>query len=333
MRIIHIIKTTFFLVYDKFQKWNWTFIIAIDKTDFMNELLEIQKYILLMAIIFLVLSMQSIIFIAHNISKPIKKFAEVCKRIEIDNLQEKIDINRSDELGILANSFNNMIDQLNTSAEEIMEMKKYNDDILKNVSIGIMTTDKTGSLLTINETGENIIEKYKKDESILIEMKKQTIQTINEQRNISTIITINKIAENNSIYFDVSTSLLKKENDEISGAICCFNDITKRRTLENNIVRVNRLASVGQFAAGLAHEIRNPLTGIKTSIQVIRSRMINTNEASNLELADGITYEIDRINSLITDLLDFSKPKQAYHEKESVVILLKKNLLIWLAKQ
>lgn len=319
-------KDNLLLIFDRYDPWNWTLVLGIDKSIFMDELLDIQKYTFLMAIIFLVFSMQSIIFIAHNISKPIKNFAEICKRIELNNLKEKISINRSDEIGVLAKSFNNMIDQLDSSAENLIEMKQYNDDILKNISIGIMTTDQDGLLLTINEAGTRIFEKYQNDNLISYELSKQLDNTIESRKSINRVIPVYSNLNSKTIYLDVSTSLLKKDDEHIKGAICSFNDITERKTLENNIVRVNRLASVGEFAAGLAHEIRNPLTGIKTGIQVIKSRFTAENQRSSIDLADGITYEIDRINNLVTELLDFSKPQKSRHEWANVPDILNKTI-------
>jgi len=311
-------------LFRNFNPWNWTIVMSINKSFFPEELISIQKYALLLTIIFLVLSMQSIIFIAHHISKPIKYFAEVCKKIELGNMKEKVNINRGDEIGVLANSFNHMIDQIDTSTEKLIEMTKFNEDILKNIDIGIMTTDNNGSLLTMNKSGVEILTRYV-DDPIMEELEKQTIQTIKEKINLNEVISMNSL-NGKVIYIDVGTSLLIKEDGSFYGAICSFNDITERKVLENNLVRVDRLASVGQFAAGLAHEIRNPLTGIKTGIQVIKNRELNKNELANVELMDGLTYEIDRINNLVTDLLDFSKPKQAMREKENICDVIRKSL-------
>lgn len=311
-------------IFADYPRWGWTVIFGIEKSFFLEELIEIQKYTLLLTIIFLVLSMQSIIFIAHHISKPIKYFAEVCKRIEKGNLKEKVNIQRRDEIGVLSKSFDNMLDQINSSTEKLIEMTKFNEDILKNIDIGIMTTDNGGRLLSINKSGREILKKYS-DVSILDELIQQTLKTIQHKRKINKVMSIST-AMGKSIYIDVSTSLLKKEDGNTYGAICSFNDITARKVLENNLVRVDRLASVGQFAAGLAHEIRNPLTGLKTGIQVIKNREIHQNDQSNVELLDGLTYEIDRINNLVSDLLDFSKPKLTVREKVKVKELIKKSL-------
>lgn len=307
-----------------YDKWNWTLVMSISKSIFLEELIAIQKYTLLLTIIFLVLSMQSIIFIAHHISKPIKYFAEVCRKVELGNLKVKVDLNRGDEIGILASSFNHMIDQMNTSTEKLIEMTKFNEDILKNIDIGIMTTDRGGRLLTLNRSGKEILKRYQ-DVPIMEELELQTLQTIDRKYSINQMITLNG-SGGKTIYIDAGTSLLRKEDGSFYGAICSFNDISERKMIENNLIRVDRLASVGQFAAGLAHEIRNPLTGIKTGIQVIKNREASKCNEDSVELMEGLKDEIDRINNLVTDLLDFSKPKQAVRERADVNKIIRKSL-------
>jgi signal transduction histidine kinase len=74
---------------------------------------------------------------------------------------------------------------------------------------------------------------------------------------------------------------------------------------QNEMVQTNKLASLGLLAAGIAHEIKNPLAGIKTSIQV---QLMKTDDKVIRELSSGILEEVDRLNKIITDLLNFSKP-------------------------
>jgi len=309
-----------------FESWNWTIILTTDKSILSEDLIDVQKYTVLLIIIFLVLSMQAIIFIAHHISRPIKYFAEVCRKIEKGHLNEKVDIHRGDEIGVLANSFNNMIGHLKDSTEKLIEMTRFNEDILKNIYTGIITTDNNGNIVTINEWGKKVLKKYQ-DVEITGRLKVQISETIRKAININTVTEI-QYNSGKSIYFDVSTSLLKKEDHSIYGAICSFNDITERKILETSIVKVDRLASVGQFAAGLAHEIRNPLTGIKTTMQVIKNRKLKSEDSSGSELLEGVIYEIDRINSLVTNLLDFSKPENAYYEVADIVEIMKRSLAL-----
>jgi len=82
-------------------------------------------------------------------------------------------------------------------------------------------------------------------------------------------------------------------------------NLQKRQT---ELVQANKLASLGLMSAGIAHEIKNPLAAIKTSIQVMKRRV--RTEASQ-QLSDGILQEVDRLNKIISDLLNFSKPGPA----------------------
>lgn len=317
-------------IYRNFDKWQWTMGYGLKKEILRDELIEIQKYILLVAIIFLIFSMQATILISHNISKPMKMLADMCHKIGKGNLNEKISIHREDEIGILAEAFNNMVGKLEKNTKKLINMKKYNENILRSISIGIITTDKKGRILSINQAGEKILEhgtnssegKEKIYESLMGQLK----ESLTNEDSKNDIIVFNRAIDGNKQYLDVTTSLLKAENEKINGAICSFNDITKRKRIENNIERINRLTSVGELAAGLAHEIRNPLAGMKMSVQVLRGRLCTEEDESNLKLFNSTIYEIDRLDNLITDLLDFAKPHSPKYEMTNILEILNMSL-------
>ena len=75
--------------------------------------------------------------------------------------------------------------------------------------------------------------------------------------------------------------------------------------MEETMLRVEKLASLGELSAGMAHEIRNPLAGIKTSVQVLAKRV---SKPESKELLAGIESEINRLNNIVSDLLRFSRP-------------------------
>jgi len=317
-------------VYRSFDKWQWTIGYGLNKDIFTDELIEIQKYTLLVAIIFLVFSMQATILISHNISKPMKKLADMCYKIGKGNLNEKIIINREDEIGILAQAFNNMVGKLEKNTRKLLDMKKYNEDILRNISIGIITIDKKGKILSINQAGEKILEystnSYEEREKVHSDLMKQLNETLINEEGKNDIIVFNRAVDGNKQYLDVTTSLLRTGNQKTNGAICSFSDITKRKRIENNIERINRLTSAGELAAGLAHEIRNPLAGMKMSIQVLKGRLCTEEDESNLKLFNSTIYEIDRLNNLITELLDFAKPHLPKYEMTNILEILNMSL-------
>lgn len=100
---------------------------------------------------------------------------------------------------------------------------------------------------------------------------------------------------------------LSAEEGETTGFVVTFQDLTEVRALEEAKRRQDRLAAVGRIAAGIAHEVRNPLASIRGSIQVLGSEMpANSAEA---ELMEIVLRESDRLNRIITDFLTYARPR------------------------
>jgi signal transduction histidine kinase len=120
---------------------------------------------------------------------------------------------------------------------------------------------------------------------------------------------------------EVSTSPLRNSGGEIIGAISDIRDITRRKRMEEQMVRVDKLASLGELSSGMAHEIRNPLAGMKTSAQVLVDKLTQGPEQV---LVRGILSEINRINGIVTDLLNFSRPNPSLPAPVPVAAILNK---------
>jgi signal transduction histidine kinase len=88
-------------------------------------------------------------------------------------------------------------------------------------------------------------------------------------------------------------------------------DMTEQRRLNEQMLRMGRVASLGQLAAGIAHEIRNPLTGISITLDILREEPGLSEEGQ--EMISDISREIDRLEALIHGLLDFARPREQEH--------------------
>ncbi len=308
----------YIFIYNIFDRYDWTIGYRINKKTFFYNVLENEKNMILIAIVALVFSMQSAILISYNISKPIKKLAEYCDKIaDGDSTQERIEINRKDEIGTLSNAFNNMLHRLQKNTEKIIEITRLNEDILKNIPAGIITTDRYGNLLSVNESAKKLMHENTEknlDVDIIEKLLAQAESTLDTNKVINNVVAFDN-TDGSTIYLDVTTSILKGDESSKDGAICSFNDISDRKKFEDNMDLLDRLTSIGQFAAGIAHEVRNPLTGMKTSIQVLENRLCKSDDFSNKKLFNGIVHEIDRINDLISGLLNFAKPRVPQYEK------------------
>jgi len=109
-----------------------------------------------------------------------------------------------------------------------------------------------------------------------------------------------------SLLLDVSASPILDDHGDASGYLFLFRDLTEFKELKIEVERSRRLAAVGKFAAGVAHEIRNPLSSIKGFATYFKERYKNVPE--DLEIADIMVHEVERLNRSITQLLEFAKP-------------------------
>lgn len=123
---------------------------------------------------------------------------------------------------------------------------------------------------------------------------------------------------------------LFKRKDEIGVLVDAFRQMLRqmeeRKQMEVQLTRLERLASLGELAAGMAHEIRNPLTGMKTAVQVLQKRL-NGNEQNDLLLA-GIQAEIERLNRLTIQLVHFAKPQLSQLQRVDIRQVLEETLAL-----
>ncbi len=129
----------------------------------------------------------------------------------------------------------------------------------------------------------------------------------------------------------LTVSPLQDRYGRFLGSILLLRDLTRRREMEEDLKRADRLATLGTLAAGLAHEIKNPLGGIKGAAQLLRREA--SGDPSIAQYTDIMIREVDRVNLLIEQLLDLSRPAKLnllslnIHELLDDVLLLERQSL------
>ncbi|HYK91205.1 MAG TPA: PAS domain S-box protein, partial [Acidobacteriota bacterium] len=104
---------------------------------------------------------------------------------------------------------------------------------------------------------------------------------------------------------------IRDDQGRIIGSSAVIKDVTSYRTLERQLADAEHLATLGELSAGLAHEIKNPLAGIKGAIDVIRDSM--PSEDAHREILGDVLHEVNRIDRIVRDLLNYAKPKPPSH--------------------
>lgn len=123
----------------------------------------------------------------------------------------------------------------------------------------------------------------------------------------------------------VTTSTVLDPNGDIIGAVALLRDLSSIKSIKEESIRKDRLAFLGTFAAGIAHEVKNPLGGIRGAAQLL-SRKVK--ETGLIEYTDVIIREVDRLNKILEEVLDFANPRKInplpinIHEVLDTVILL-----------
>jgi two-component system nitrogen regulation sensor histidine kinase GlnL len=189
--------------------------------------------------------------------------------------------------------------------------------ILSNLEDGVVTVDQSGKIVFFNEAAEILtetsagqalqshLERIFQHESWLLELVKKSRPPRQESaRGEGDLVT----RRGRKLPVSVTVSPLPDRHGNFIGTILLLRDIKHRRELEEDLKRADRLATMGTLAAGLAHEIRNPLGGIKGAAQLLRRALDPT--SSLREYTDIMIREVDRVNKLIEQLLDLSRPLQ-----------------------
>lgn len=120
----------------------------------------------------------------------------------------------------------------------------------------------------------------------------------------------------------MDSNVLRDDRGQVTGAYVLFKDVTNLRSLEQQVQRSDRLAMIGQIAAGTAHEIRNPLTSIKGFLQMLNTTFKEKEMLKEEEYTKIMLMEIDRINELVSEFLMLSKPRNVSFEQVDIPAVL-----------
>jgi two-component system sensor histidine kinase PilS (NtrC family) len=199
-------------------------------------------------------------------------------------------------------------------------LETFNRNIIQSLDSGLLTIDSSGKIIFLNRTGEKILNRHEgelKDTSIfglfpkidgVIEQvkKKPSELPFNYQRYETLLIHL----DGRKTYLGFSISPLTDPEGSFIGHTLIFQDITKFKEMEEQMKRVDKMAAVGVLAAGMAHEIRNPLASLSGSIQMLKSELILNDYQQHL--MEITLRESERLNSLVTDFLLFAHPPQTH---------------------
>jgi len=215
---------------------------------------------------------------------------------------------------------------------EMVEIKQYLENILENMGNGVIAIDAEEKITMFNGEAERLtglnneqaIGKIAGD--VLPPELGQLLQQSLAQRREKVDLGVELALKGKNRYLSCNIALVEPPETGERGAIMVISDVTRLKELEHEKSQAQRLVSLGKLAAGMAHEIKNPLVSIKTFAELLPERYEDSE--FRYGFSQIVSQEIERINKLVMELLNLSKDSQGVFDKVDLVDLMDETLLL-----
>lgn len=207
--------------------------------------------------------------------------------------------------GHLAEELRKADERLERAQDEIRELETLQESILSSMGAGLVALDLSRRPMFFNPSAEEMLGKIGadvRDPASLEKIFEFGTRGRREARHEAT-----------GTVLGYTTFPLRLRKGKRGGMILSFQDLTEVRKLEEGLKQADRLAAVGRLAAGLAHEVRNPLASLSGSVQMLEGSLASPDD-EQAKLLAIILRETERLNRLVTDFLHYARPGQMRRE-------------------
>ncbi len=249
--------------------------------------------------------------LARTIERPLKKLTAGVQSVAHGDFTQSIEMSTQDEFNRLVTAYNEMVTSLEKSEEHLRKVFAAADD-------AIMTTDRGGKITLWSESSEKMFG-YSKDDIV-----GEPIESLFASDVDSTLLAYLRedsdvegrwegevpYRRKNGSSFDgwCVTTGLRDENAQRLGHLSIVRDVTEKKQMQMQLIQADKMASLGELAAGVAHEINNPLAGILSNAEFLGEE-ISADDHERQEEVQEIVRNSQRIKSIVQDLLNFSRQK------------------------
>ncbi|HZW84174.1 MAG TPA: histidine kinase dimerization/phospho-acceptor domain-containing protein, partial [Candidatus Deferrimicrobium sp.] len=230
--------------------------------------------------------------------------------------------------------FADIAEAINEMGDKLRETRGHRDALLDSSPNGIISVDKQGKIILFNPaasalTGVSGSEAMGQDFShvgLATPLVSLLGKTLSRQATEEPQEEILQRPNSSSVSVAVTTAGLFDQLGEVVGALAVIIDLREKRLLEAQVLRANRLAGLGELAAGIAHEIRNPLTAVKGYSQILEEELPSKDEKR--EYTAVIIKEVNRLETIVQGLLAFARPARSKFRRENLAEIMDETLLL-----
>lgn len=264
-------------------------------------------------------------FVVGAILRPLNRIVGKVNDISHGRFGDSLQVRQKDELGQLASRINvmslnlqNYMRQLTETAEELGSTKEYLESFFNHTSDAIHVIDLDGYVTYVNGAFEamygfseqEIIGERLDDIPDTYQEEFESIRrSILNGESLTDYETVRRMKDGSHIELSVTVSSIRDKGGGIIAIAFISRNIMARKQTEELLRRSEKLSVVGQLAAGVAHEIRNPLTTLRGFVQLIRRN--GSLAASHVDI---MLSELDRINFIVSEFLVFAKPQAVRYD-------------------
>ena len=228
--------------------------------------------------------------------------------------------------GQLATKLRQVDVKLKHTSGALEDLQALHENIIQSITGGLITTGLDGHITVVNTAAQKLLERTE-DDLLGQPVNRLFLDPLPQVESERAHAEVRLVAPNNyRKTFRVQVSALAVPEKGTLGYVYTFDDLTEVRRLEREVRMQDRLAAVGRLAAAIAHEIRNPLTSIAGSVNLLSG--IPDLSAEHRQLLQIVTRESERLNHIITDFLGYSRGKQYQFKKVDLLLFLEDTLTL-----
>jgi PAS domain S-box-containing protein len=331
------------------EKWG-TARVGVSKKRMEAEIVRTRTELAALTLIMLAFGAVSAAVIARRISRPVQQLAEGAAALTRGEWNQRIESPTEDEIGKLATAFNHMVAELaqqrlaledanaelRRGFEELTDLKSYTDNILASLTTGIVTVDLEGRVVTLNPAAElmtgffagEVRGRYCTEVfAHTPDLAELLMETLATRAAVPGLTVTLRRRNGRTVPVELAAAPLRGGEGKELGVIGVFRDLTRVRQLEDRLRRSDRLAAIGELAAGLAHEIKNPLTSLLTFSRHLPRRFEDAEFRQKFQSV--VPRELERINTIVERLLELARPARLAFKPLRVPALLERVLELY----